>query len=228
MIIITGASRGVGQYLFNSFINNTEKYQVIGTYLNTTPKNNIEHYKQVNVLDYEHVENFVSSLENKLNDIVLINCAGISYNSFTHKSDPTQWKNVLETNLFGSYHFIRALLPFMRNNKFGRIINFSSVVAVNPTPGASAYAASKSALWGLSKSIASENASLNITINNINLGYSELGMIESVPDKYKEQIISKIPAGNLCKPIDILNTVNYLMSTNYINGTSIDLNGGLI
>jgi acetoacetyl-CoA reductase/3-oxoacyl-[acyl-carrier protein] reductase len=80
----------------------------------------------------------------------------------------------------------------------------------------------------LSKSIAAENASLNITINNINLGYSELGMIETVPENFKEQIIAQIPAGKLCKPVDIFNTVNYLIDTSYINGTSIDLNGALI
>jgi NAD(P)-dependent dehydrogenase (short-subunit alcohol dehydrogenase family) len=116
----------------------------------------------------------------------------------------------------------------MREQKFGRIINFSSVVAIKPTQGISAYAASKSALWGLSKSIAIENAALNITINNINLGYSELGMIEMVPDEYKKVIIAQIPAGILCEPKDILNTVRYIRSTRYLTGTSIDLNGGLI
>ena len=227
MIIITGASRGVGQYLFNTFLNDSAK-DVRGTYFNSVPEKNLDMYHQVNVLDYKSVENFINGLGDQLNEIVLINCAGIAYNSFAHKSDPCQWKSVVETNLFGSYHFIRAVLPFMRNNKFGRIINFSSVVALKPTPGVSAYAASKSALWGLSKSIASENASLNITINNINLGYSELGMIETVPDKFKEHIVAQIPAGKLCKPADIINTVNYLIDTGYINGTSIDLNGALV
>lgn len=227
MIIITGASRGVGHYLFNTFLKDAVD-EVRGTYFTSVPETNLDKYHQVNVLDYGDVEDFITGLGDQLNDIVLINCAGIAYNSFTHKSDPGLWKSVVETNLFGSYHFIRAVLPFMRNNKFGRIINFSSVVASKPTPGVSAYAASKSALWGLSKSIASENASLNITINNINLGYSELGMIETVPEKFKEQIVTQIPAGKLCKPIDIFNTVNYLIDTSYINGTSIDLNGALV
>lgn len=80
----------------------------------------------------------------------------------------------------------------------------------------------------MAKSISSENASLNITINNINLGYSELGMIETVPEKFKQDVVSQIPAGMLCMPIDILNTVNYLITTSYVNGASIDLNGGLI
>lgn len=227
MIIITGASRGVGSFLLNSFLKETNS-KVIGTYCNSKPTENQEVFEKIDVTNNEEIKAFVERRAADLKDITLINCAGISYNSYAHKSDPDKWKGVVETNLFGTYNFIRALLPFMREQKFGRIINFSSVVAVKPTPGVSAYAASKSALWGLSKSIAIENAIFNISINNINLGYSELGMIETVPEEFKKQILAQIPAGILCEPKDILNTVNYLMTTRYISGSSIDLTGGLI
>lgn len=227
MLIITGASRGIGNYLLNSFIEKSEEI-VIGTYFNTKPSENIDNYIRLDVCDYDQVAMFVQENLDILKEITLINCAGITYNAFTHKSDPQRWKNVIETNLFGSYNLIRALLPLMREQKFGRIINFSSVVAVKPTPGISPYAASKSALWGFSKSVAIENAAFNITINNINQGYSELGMIEMVPDEFKKNIIAQIPAGTLCEPGDILNTVNYLRMTKYITGSSIDLSGGLI
>ncbi len=227
MIIITGASRGIGKYLFNSFLQTSEE-QIIGTYFNTKPTENIEKFVKLDVCDFEQINNFVQEKLSEFKNITLINCAGITYNAFAHKSDPEKWKNVIEINVFGTYNFIRALLPIMREQKFGRIINFSSVVAIKPTPGISAYAASKSALWGLSKSIAIENAAFNININNINLGYSELGMIEMVPEEYKKNIISQIPAGTLCEPKDILNTVNYLKTTRYITGSSIDLSGGLI
>lgn len=225
MIIITGASRGIGKYLFDSFKSNEK---VIGTYLNTKPQENSENVQQLNVNDFEQVERFVEKNAEAFKNITLINCAGVTYNSFTHKSDPVKWKNTIETNLFGTYNFIRTILPLMREQKFGRIINFSSVVAQKPTPGVSSYSASKSALWGLSKSIAVENASLNITINNINMGYSELGMINTVPEEFKKQIISQIPAGSLCEPADILRTVNYLRETKYITGSSIDLSGGIV
>ena len=225
MIIITGASRGIGEFIFNSL---HLKEEVIGTYLHTEPSQNLEKFRKLNVNDFEQVNLFLEQNIEVLKNITLINCAGISYNSFTHKSDPEKWKKVVETNLFGSYNFIRAILPLMREQKFGRIINFSSVTAVKPTPGVSAYAASKSALWGLSKSVAIENASLNITINNINMGYSELGMIHTVPEEFKKGIISQIPAGKLCEPKDILNTVRFLRETQYITGSSIDLSGGLI
>jgi len=227
MIIITGASRGVGRFLLNSFIKNS-KEPVIGTYNKTRPSTNSDFFTKINVCDAKEIDFFMQQRKTDLINITLINCAGISYNSFIHKADSKKWKDVIETNLFGTYNFIRALLPIMREQKFGRIINFSSVVAIKPTPGVSAYSASKSALWGLSKSTAIENASLNININNINLGYSELGMIETVPDAYKSKIISQIPAGNLCKPKDILRTVKFLKNTSYITGSSIDLSGGLI
>lgn len=227
MIIITGASRGIGKFLFKSFFSNSDE-EVIGTYLNSLPSEYISQYVKLDVCDFNAVFSFVESKYSALKDLTLINCAGVTYNTFAHKSDPENWKRVIETNLFGTYNLIRTVLPIMREQRFGRIINFSSVVAIKPTPGVSPYAASKSALWGLSKSVAIENASLNITINNINLGYSELGMIEMVPDEFKKKIIAQIPAGMLCEAGDILNTVNYLRSTRYITGSNIELSGGLV
>jgi acetoacetyl-CoA reductase/3-oxoacyl-[acyl-carrier protein] reductase len=115
----------------------------------------------------------------------------------------------------------------MREKKFGRIINLSSVVAQLGVIGTSSYAASKSALWGMSKSIAVENAKLNITINSINLGYFNIGMIEEVPSNILEDIKAKIPNGQLGDPSDILKTINFLRNVSYANGIQIDLNGGL-
>jgi NAD(P)-dependent dehydrogenase (short-subunit alcohol dehydrogenase family) len=227
MIIITGASKGIGKYLIESYLDRGEE-SIIGTYLSTTPQDHEDNFVQIDVCDSAQVADFVEKIAGTANRITLINCAGISYSAYTHKSDPEEWKKVVETNLFGSYHFIRVLLPLMRDQKYGRVINFSSVVAVKPTPGISAYSASKAALWGMAKSLAIENASLNVTINNINLGYSELGMISSVPEEYRKKITAQIPAGFLCEAQDILATVEYLRNTKYITGSSIDLSGGLV
>ena len=224
MIIITGASRGIGKFLFNKY--RDLGLDVIGTYNGT--HSTIKGYSKVDITDYDQVSNWISENEYKLKDITLINCAGISYNSFAHKSDPKLWRSVIEVNLIGTFNCIRALLPIMRNQKFGRIINFSSVVAKKGTPGVSAYAASKSALWGMTKSLSQENASLNITVNDINMGYSELGMIENVPEKFLYLLKKDIPAKKLCDSDDIFNTVEYLRECSYINGSSVDLNGGLI
>jgi NAD(P)-dependent dehydrogenase (short-subunit alcohol dehydrogenase family) len=224
MVIITGASGGIGKFLFNKY--RDLGLDVIGTYNST--HSTIKGFSKVDITDYNQVSNWIIENEPNLKEITLINCAGISYNSFAHKSDPELWKSVIEVNLIGTFNCILALLPIMRNQKFGRIINFSSVVAKKGTPGVSAYAASKSALWGMTKSISQENASLNITINNINMGYSELGMIKKVPNKFLDLMIKQIPANKLCESNDIFKTVEYLRGCSNINGSSIDLNGGLI
>ncbi len=224
MVIIIGASRGIGKFLFEQF--NSERIQVIGTYNSTISVT--ENLTKVDITDYKQVFDWIEKEREVLNNIVLINCAGITYNSFAHKCEPDLWRRVIEVNLIGSFNCIRAILPVMRSQKFGRIINFSSVVALKGTPGISAYAASKSALWGMTKSLVAENASLNITINNINLGYSELGMINQVPKIFLDSLIKQIPANRLCEPENIFKTVKYLIDCDYINGASIDLNGGLV
>jgi acetoacetyl-CoA reductase/3-oxoacyl-[acyl-carrier protein] reductase len=228
MIIISGASRGIGKFLFDIY---SENERIIGTFLNSCPENQSQFgvLFQVDISDFNSVTNFFNNIEKDLKDITLINCAGISYSSYAHKSDINLWKNVIETNLIGTYYMIRVLLPIMRQQNFGRIINLSSVVAQKGTPGLSAYAASKSALWGLARSIAQENGSKGITINNINLGYANIGMgIDQVPENFQAIIKEQIPSNKFCPPIEIYQTVEYLRKTNYINGTSIDINGGLI
>lgn len=224
MVIIVGASKGIGKFLFDEF--KSLDIDVIGTYNNTIV--NAEKLSKVDVTDFNQVSDWIENEKHLLQNITLINCAGITYNAFAHKCNPNLWKEVIDVNLIGSFNCIRAILPIMRSQSFGRIINFSSVVASKGTPGVSAYAASKAALWGMTKSLVQENASLNITINNINLGYSELGMINEVPEIFLKELVNQIPAKKLCEPNNIFKTVQYLMDCDYINGSSIDLNGGLI
>lgn len=225
MILITGASRGIGKYLFEYFTKKGD--QVFGTY-NSTKPDNLSNLSKVNVASYPEVENWVQSISD-LKEIRLINCAAIADSSFAHKCNIEDWHKVIDVNVKGTFNIIRALLTIMREQGYGRIINFSSVIAQKGTPGVSAYAASKSALWGMTKSLTSENASKGITINNINLGYVSLGMgLEQVPELIQEDLKKQIPTGQFCKPEEIVSTVEYLMNTSYINGSSVDLNGGLI
>jgi len=226
MILITGASRGLGKYIFDKY-NTFDEKNVYGT-SNNTQVEGIPNIVKVDITDFKSVENWILSIDN-IKDITLINCAGLSYNSFAHKAEPELWKKVIEVNLIGTFNCIRAVLPLMRQQKYGRIINFSSVVPKKPTPGVSAYSASKSALWGLTKSISAEVGSLNITINNINIGYVNIGMgIEQVPPEYQEVIKKQIPSGRFCEPDEIFDTVEFLRNTPYVNGASIDINGGLV
>ena len=172
---------------------------------------------------------WVEQLLPRLKDVVLINCAGISYNSFAHKADIEKWSSVIDVNIKGTFNVIRAILPHMRNDGYGRIVNFSSVVTKLPTPGVSAYAASKAALVGLTKSLATENASKGITVNAINLGYCNVGMgVNDVPAEYQEKMMSQIPSKRFCDPQEIYNTIRYMIDTPYLNGSAIDINGAII
>lgn len=226
MIIITSASRGIGKFLFDKFRN--EGKDVIGFYNNTIPEGHVTGMYKVDLTKEEQVSNFFEENKNLLKNIILINTAGISYNSFGHKADLDSWRDVFDVNLIGSFNMIRLSLPMMREDNFGRVINFSSVVAQKGIPGTSAYASSKAALWGMSKALAVENGNKNVTINNINLGYFNIGMIEQVPEGYLESLVQSIPAKRLGMPEKILSAINFIIDTAYFNGSSIDLNGGLV
>jgi len=224
MIIITGAASGIGSHLFNLF---EQKEFVIGTYHLTDNGN--KKLMKLDIKNYDEVAHWSSLLDfTPMERLILINCAGINYNSFAHKSDPKEWHNVIETNLMGTYNVIRTILPHMREKGFGRIINFGSVVTQRFVPGTSAYTASKLALRGLTKTLAIENASKGITINDINLGYSNIGMgITQITENQKKELNTLIPSGRFCEPEEIVSTIEYLISNAYINGSAIDLNGAL-
>ena len=226
MIIITGASKGIGEFLFEKFTDTGET--VYGTYNSGYPiANKDEFFAKVDISDNENVSEWINSIKDRAEKVVLLNCAGGNYNSFAHKADPKMWEKLIKTNLIGTFNVIHEVLPIMREQKYGRIVNFSSIVAQMGIPGTSAYAASKSGMWGMSKSIAVENASKGITINNLNLGYFDVGMISDVPLKFQEIIKAKIPTGNFGNPENIYRAVKFLMETDYINGTSVDINAGL-
>lgn len=227
MIIITGASRGIGEFLYNKF--KIEEESVYGTFWSSHSNEKDSKLKsKVDVSDFDSVQNWIKGLKITKEKIILINSAGVNYNALAHKADIREWEKVIKVNLIGAFNVITTILPIMRRNEYGRIINFSSVVAQKGTPGASAYAASKSGLWGLTKSIAVENAKKGITANCINLGYFNIGMINDVPEKYLGQIKSQISTGALGHPQQIYETIKFIIENDYFNGSTLDINGCLI
>ena len=225
MIIITGSSMGIGRYLAEKFM--SDKIIVYGTYLNNPPIEKSKYFSKVNISDFNEIVEWFYKIKPELESVVLLNCAAINYNRYAHKSDLNKWHEVIHVNLLGTFNMIRAILPHMREQNYGRIINFSSVLAQRGVAGTSAYAASKAALWGMSKSIAAENAGKNITINCLNLGYFNLGMIEHVPEELQDELKKSIPTGDFGDPENIYKAVRFLIETSYVNGSSIDINGGL-
>ena len=224
-ILIAGASGGIGKYLAELM---SEEHEVFGTYNSRQPDDGLN-YKmtKVDITCEQEAADWIDQVCSAQDELVLVYCVGVNYNCMMHKSDASLWKEVIESNLIGVQHVLRHILPLMREKGFGRIILLSSVVPQIGVPGASAYAASKAALWGLSKAVARENAAYGITINTINLGYFDIGMIKDVPSEMLGQIISSIPMSRLGHPDNILKTVKYLLSVDYITGSSIDINGGL-
>jgi NAD(P)-dependent dehydrogenase (short-subunit alcohol dehydrogenase family) len=227
MIIIIGVTGGIGNFLFEHYSQLGES--LIGTYHLNKPVGEIyESTVSLDITDYEQVEKFIQSIAVTAHPITLINCAGVSANAFAHKSNVEDWKQVINVNLIGAYHLIRAALPVMRTHNFGRIINLSSIVSETGVMGTSAYAASKAGINGMIKSMALENGQKGITINNINLGYFKVGMINTVPKEMQEAIKLKIAANEFGDPQHIFSTIEYIRNTPYLNGACVDLNGGLV
>ena len=138
-------------------------------------------------------------------------------------------EKTLAINLTGPFLVSKHVAPIMRANKWGRIIFISSIVAQTGFAGTSAYAASKAGLLGLNKSLAKELAPSGITVNAIALGYFNVGMITDVPEEMKQNIINSIPKKALGDPIQLFETIQYIVSENsgYLTGQTINLNGGL-
>jgi NAD(P)-dependent dehydrogenase (short-subunit alcohol dehydrogenase family) len=225
MIFITGASHGIGRLLFEHFSANGKECR--GSFFSSVvhPDSRLS---RVDVRSYKQIASWIDSAlaEKDEEELVLCNCAGVTYNAFAHKADVQSWRDVIEVNLIGSFNAIRALLPHMRNISHGRVINFSSIVGQKGVPGTSAYAASKSGLWGMTRAIAVENAAKNITINNINLGYFDIGIIAKVPAEQLAGIVKTIPVGHLGIPDNIVKTVEFMLANGDLCGTSVDVNGG--
>jgi NAD(P)-dependent dehydrogenase (short-subunit alcohol dehydrogenase family) len=224
-ILITGASKGIGKFLMTKFA--AEGKVVFGTYNSTVPPVSELNFTKVDITEIEEVKKWIEQTCTNDDQLVLINCAGSNYNALAHKVDFAKWKKVIDVNLVGTFNMISAILPCMREKGYGRIINFASVVPQKGVPGTSAYSASKAGLWGLSKSIATENAKKGITVNTLNLGYYDIGMITEVPDEILQGIIKTIPVQKLGDPENIYNAVNFIINADYLTGTSIDINGGL-
>lgn len=226
MIVITGASGGVGKYLITNL---SKDYDIIGTY-NTNKQEPMSRtaFFKLDVTNSTSIANFVNTVRSSLNHLVLINLAGISIDALGHKMEESVWDKVLDTNLKGVFLMSRALLPFMRQQEWGRIINVSSIVGETGIPGTSAYASSKSALFGLTRTLASENAMKNITVNTLALGYFEVGMINVIKPDMQERIKSTIPMKRFGDPRNIELAVRFLIESDYITGAMININGGLL
>lgn len=178
----------------------------------------------------ESVANMVDIILSRFQKInILINNAGISIDGTTVKCDPEAWDRVMKTNIYGAFFCSKYCLPSMIQQRWGRIINISSLVGQIGVMGTPAYTASKAAIMGYTKTLAKEVARKGVTVNCISLGYFEGGgLLETVPEKIAQDILANIPVGRWGKPEEISSAINYLISdaAAYITGQTLNINGG--
>jgi 3-oxoacyl-[acyl-carrier protein] reductase len=174
-------------------------------------------------------EGFAKVLRDKTRIDVLVNNAGITRDGLAMRMKPADWDLVLNINLSGAFRCSQAVLPGMMRNRWGRIINISSVVGQAGAIGQSNYSASKAGLIGMTKSLAQEMASRGITVNAVAPGYIETDMTKVLPDDVKAKILAQVPLGRIGQPEDIAQTVKFLASeeAGYITGQVLAVNGGM-
>jgi len=160
---------------------------------------------------------------------ILVNNAGITKDNLAMRMKPEDWEIVLRTNLDGAYYCIRALLPGMVKRRYGRIINIASVVAQAGNAGQANYIASKAGLIGLTKAVAAEVASRNITVNAVAPGFIRTAMTEKLPEAVEQRLLSLIPLGRMGTDREVAHGVRFLASdeAGYITGHVLNINGGM-
>jgi len=160
---------------------------------------------------------------------VLVNNAGITRDGLILRLKPEDWDAVLRVNLTGSFNFCKAVVPGLIKQRWGRIVNISSVVGAMGNAGQVNYAASKAGLLGLTKSLAREVASRGVTVNAVAPGFIDTAMTQAMPEKAREALLAQIPAGRLGRAADVAEAVRYLASeeAGYVTGQVLHVNGGM-
>lgn len=231
--LVTGGSRGIGAAI--SMALQAEGYTVAATYAGNdekaaafTAETGIKTYKW-DVGSYEACAEGIASVEADIGPIeVLVNNAGITRDAPFHKMTPTQWKEVMDTNLSGVFNMTHPIWPGMRDRKFGRIITISSINGQKGQFAQVNYAAAKAGDIGFTKALAQEGARAGITVNVVAPGYINTEMMSTIPEKIMEQIVGAIPVGRLGEASEIARAVVFLASDDagFITGSTITANGG--
>ena len=182
------------------------------------------------VQEKQEVENAINQIKEEKGKIdILVNNAGIARDSLLIRAKDEDWAQTLDVNLTGVFYVSKEAAKLMLKEKYGRIVNISSVVGQMGNIGQCAYSASKAGVIGFSKSLAKELASKNITVNVVAPGFIETDMTNSLNDKVKDGILSQIPVNRFAKPSEVANAVGFFVSpdSSYITGQIIGVTGGL-
>ena len=239
LAIITGGTRGIGKQIALTFAK--EGYNIAINYrtenedLKNTKKeieeNNVKCFTfQGDVTNFKDCEQFVKQIVEEFGNIdVLVNNAGITRDTLLMRMKEEDFKQVIDTNLIGTFNVTKNVISYMMKARSGRIINISSVVGISGNAGQTNYSASKAGIIGFTKSLAKEVASRNITVNAVAPGFIETQMTDVLKDDIKEEIAKKIPLKRMGTPQDVANVVKFLTSedSSYITGQVIQVDGGM-
>src|SRR3954467_3697238 len=232
--VVTGGTRGIGEAISKAL--KAAGYKVAASYAGNDEAANkfkaetgIPVFKW-DVSSYQSCADGLKKVEAEVGPIeILVNNAGITRDTMFHRMKPEQWSDVIGTNLSSIFNMCRPVIEGMRQRKFGRIINISSVNGQKGQMGQSNYSAAKAGELGFTKALAQESARSGITVNAICPGYIGTEMVQAVPkDVLEKNIIPQIPVGRLGEPEEIARCVVFLASddSSFITGSAVTANGG--
>ncbi|MCA0418299.1 MAG: 3-oxoacyl-[acyl-carrier-protein] reductase [Proteobacteria bacterium] len=233
--LVTGATGGLGGAIARTLHAQGASVAISGTRAEALEALAAELGERVviapcNLSDKDSVEALVPTAEEKLGGLdILVNNAGITRDNLFLRLKDEDWDSVLAVNLTAAFRLSRAAVKSMMRRRYGRIVAIGSVVATTGNPGQGNYAAAKAGLIGMSKALAAEVASRNITVNVVAPGFIESPMTQALNDKQREGILSGVPMGRLGEGADVAAAVAFLASTEagYVTGQTLHVNGGM-
>jgi len=233
-ILITGASGGIGNELVKKFV--SLDANVLGSGTKSEKLDQIKKkyqnikVKKFDISEHSRIEEFIEDVSLELGGLdILINNAGTNIDNLSLRMKEEEWKKVIDVNLTSTFLLSKYAIKKMLKNKFGRVVNITSVVGHTGNLGQSNYAASKAGIIGMSKSLAIEYAKKNITINCVSPGFIISDMTMNIAEKVKLYLTTRIPMGKLGTGEDVSNCVAFLSSeqASYVTGETIHVNGGM-
>ncbi len=234
-IIVTGASGGIGNSIVKKLYESGVNILATGTRIEKLEQLKKD-FEKINILKFDisetqKIEEFIDNATKELGGSLdcIVNNAGITKDNLAIRMSLDEWKKVIDLNLTSTFLISKFAIKKMLKNKFGRIVNITSIVGHTGNLGQANYTASKAGIVAMSKSLAIEYAKKNINVNCISPGFIKTAMTDKIDEKFKETIISKIPSARLGEPDDIANAVVFLCSNqaDYINGETLHINGGM-
>ena len=236
--LVTGASRGIGRAIALALA--AQGATVVGTATSEGGAADIQKYLDeagatgwgavLNVTDSASSEALIGEIEKKFGPVaILVNNAGITKDNLAMRMKDEEWDSVLDTNLKAIFRMSKLVMRGMMKARGGRIINVTSVVGAAGNPGQANYAAAKAGVAGMSRALAQELGSRNITVNCVAPGFIDTDMTKALPDAQKDALLGKIPLGRLGQAEEVAATVAFLASpkAGYITGSELHVNGGM-